>query len=81
MKAVFEELNDDVGVFIVDGVRKIYHVGRELLPEDAEIGDVYEVEIEDEHLILGEKLADERKKRIRSAEAKRERLLNRKKNK
>ena len=82
MKAVYEELNGDLAVFIVDNVSKTFHVNAAELPKDAEPGDVFEVEIRmDEELKLGSKLPTERKRREQSARAKREALLKRSQNK
>lgn len=79
-KAVFEELNGDMAVFIVDDVKKPYHITVSKLAEDVKLGDVFEVELaDDESLKLGTKLPEERKRREDSSRAKREKLLKRKK--
>lgn len=82
MKAVFEEINGDLAVFIIDNVQKVYHLSAADLPLDARAGDVFEVEIEaDEKLKLLKKLPEERNQRLESAKAKREALLKRNQNK
>ena len=79
MKAVYEELNGDMAVFIVDDVQKTYHMPVGKLPADAEIGDVYAVKVIGNEIVLLEKLPHEREARLKSARAKREELLRRKK--
>lgn len=82
LKAVFEEINGDVAVFIVDDVQKPYFVSVSDLPDEITLGDVYEVEIAaDEKLRLLKKLPKERKRREESAKSKREALLKRSQNK
>lgn len=78
MKAVYEELNGEMAVFIVDSINKFYHVPAANLPADAETGDVFEVEICGNHLRLLEKLPEEKKRRLDKNRAKREALLKRK---
>ena len=79
MKAVYEELNGDIAVFIVDDIQKTYHKRLEQLPTDAEVGDVYNVSVSGDLLTLLEKLPDERDARLQSARAKRQQLIKRKK--
>lgn len=79
MKAVFEELNGDLAVFIVDGYENVFHIDASFLPNDAQIGDVFAASIDGCHLVLGDKLDDERRARLDSAQAKREALLRRNK--
>ena len=79
MKAVYEELNGDIAVFIVDDVQEIYHMPVGKLPVDAEVGDVYAVKVIGNEIVLLEKLPHEREARLKSARAKREELLRRKK--
>lgn len=79
MKAVYEELNGEIAVFIVDDIQKNYHKRLEQLPADAEVGDVYRVSLEGDSITLIQKLPDERNARLKSARAKREELLKRKK--
>lgn len=79
MKAVYEELNGDMAVFIVDDVQKTYHMPVGKLPADAEINDVYTVKVTGDEIVLLEKLPHEREARLKSARAKREELLRRKK--
>jgi len=78
MKAVFEEINGEYAVFIVDNVLKMYHLSASKLPPSTKIGDVFEVEItEDDQLNLLNKLPEERMQREQAARAKREALLKR----
>lgn len=77
MKAVYEELHGNEAVFILDDVAKVYHVDVSLLPEGAVAGDVFQVQIEGASLVIGEKLDNEREKRLLSAQEKREQLLKR----
>lgn len=82
MKAVFEELNGEIAVFLVEDLKRTVQVRRALLPEDARVGDIYEVEWNaDEQLQLLEKLPKERERRENSARKKREELLKRNKEK
>lgn len=80
VKAVFEEVNGDVAVFIVEEVKKTYHKSVSDLPTDAQVGDVFEVEIAGDELRLVEDLPAEKEARLKSNQAKREELLKRKKN-
>ena len=78
MKAVFEEINGEYAVFLVEELGKTFHVNRVDLPEDAVNGDVFEVEIDfDNQLKLLEKLPDETMTRKASAQLKRKKLLER----
>ncbi len=79
MKAVYEELNGEIAVFIVDDIKKTYHKQVQQLPADAEVGDVFAVSVSSDEITLLEKLPDEREARLKSARAKREELLKRKK--
>lgn len=82
MKAVFEEINGDLAVLIVDDAQKPYFISASDLPAETTTGDVFEVEIEaDEKLKLLKKLPEERKRREQSAKSKREALLKRSQNK
>lgn len=79
MKAVFEELNGDIAVFVVDDVSRAYYLDVAELPKGSATGDVFAVEIvDDEKLILSDKLPAERERREKSSRAKREELLKRK---
>lgn len=79
MKAVYEELNGEIAVFIMDDIKKTYHKRVQQLPADAEVGDVFAVSVIGDKITLIEKLPDEREARLKSARAKREELLKRKK--
>lgn len=80
MKAVFEELNGDVAVFILDDIDQIFYKNIAELPSNAQVNDVFEVEIVEEELKLINKLPDEREMRLKSNQEKRKKLLRRKKN-
>ena len=79
MKAVYEELNGNSAVFIVDDIPKTYHLPLGELPADAQVGDVFAVKVAGHDITLLEKLPHEREARLKSARAKREALLKRKK--
>lgn len=79
MKAVFEELNGNLAVFVVDNVSKMYHIEAAKLPKSARVGDVFEVELVGEDLKILDKLSEERKRREQANRLKREELLRRKK--
>lgn len=79
MKAVFEELNGNVAVFVVDNLSKMYHVEAAKLPEGTREGDVFEVEVAGDELVILEKLPEEREHRLQANRLKREELLRRKK--
>ena len=79
MKAVYEELNGNLAVFIVDDIPKTYHMPVGRLPADAQVGDVFAVNVDGHDITLLEKLPHEREARLKSARAKREALLKRKK--
>lgn len=79
MKAVYEELNGNLAVFIVDDIPKTYHLPLVKLPADARVGDVFAVKVTGHDITLLEKLPHEREARLKSARAKREALLKRKK--
>lgn len=78
MKAVFEEVNGDTAVFLVDDAKKPYFLSVSDLPTDAQPGDVFKVAVgADEKLELLEELPNERRRREQSAKSKREALLKR----
>lgn len=79
MKAVYEELNGNIAVFIVDDIKKTYHKRIGELPANAQVGDVFAIKVTDNEITLLEKLPYEREARLKSARAKREELLRRKK--
>ena len=78
-KAVYEELNGEMSVFIVDGISKIYHIPVSNLPADANLRDVYEVEVQGAELHLIKKLPGERETRLEANRLKRAELLKRRK--
>jgi len=78
MKAVFEEVNGDLAVFIVEDVEKTYSLSIDHLPKNANPGDIFEATIgADDQLNLLKKLPNERRQREQSAQSKREALLKR----
>lgn len=75
MIAVFEEINGQYAVFLVEGPARKYHLHLSKLPEDANPGDLYRVLINDKNEIeLGQKLREERDRRKESNRLKREAL-------
>lgn len=81
MKAVYEELNGEIAVFLVEELQRTVPIKQSKLPADAHIGDIYEVEWNaDAQLQFLNKLPDERARREESARRKREMLLRRSKN-
>ncbi len=82
MKAVYEELNGEMAVFLIEELKRTVQLEQSKLPVDAKIGDIYEVEWQaDAPLQFLEKLPAERARREQSARAKREELLRRNKKK
>lgn len=80
MKAVYEELNGDIAVFLVEDLNRTIQIRQSKLPADARVGDIYEVEWNaDAQLQFLYKLPEERRRREDSARKKREALLRRSK--
>lgn len=79
MKAVYEEKIGHLAVFIVEDLEKTFHIPLKELPNDANTGDVFLVEVLDNHLRLLKNLPDERDQRLKANRLKREELLRRKK--
>ena len=78
MKAVFEEMNGDLAVFLVEDVEKTYFISIDHLPKNAKPGDIFETTIgAGDQLNLLKKLPNERRQREQSAQSKREALLKR----
>ena len=78
MKAVYEELNGDIAVFLVEELKRTVSINQSKLPADARVGDIYEVEWNaDAQLQFLNKLPDERARREASNRKKREMLLRR----
>lgn len=78
MKAIYEELNGDIAVFLVEELKRTVSINQSKLPADARIGDIYEVEWNaDAQLQFLNKLPDERARREASNRKKREMLLRR----
>lgn len=77
MKAVFEEVNGNQAVFVLDDYPAVFHLDVSDLPEDVVIGDVFSVCVVDGTFQLDQKLAAERTARKETVKAKREMLLRR----
>ena len=80
MIAVFEEVNGQYAVFLVEESSKTYHLPVSLLPKDAQPGDLFEVIINAQNeMELGRELREERDRRKENNRMKREALKRRKK--
>lgn len=79
MKAVFDETNGHLAVFLVEQLNETYHIPVKDLPAETKQGDVFLVEVIDGELSLIENLPIERDERLKANRAKREALLKRKK--
>lgn len=79
MKAVFDETNGHLAVFLVEQLSETYHIPVKDLPAETKLGDVFLVEVIDGELSLIENLPIERDERLKANRAKREALLKRKK--
>lgn len=78
MKAVLDEINGAVAVFVVDEPAKTFYQNVASLPAGARVGDVFAVNLRaDDTFALGEILPNERKRREASSRAKRAELLKR----
>lgn len=78
MIAVFEEVNGQYAVFLVEDLAKKYHLHLSKLPPDANPGDVFKVAInEDDEIELYRELREERNRRKESNRMKREFLKRR----
>lgn len=78
MIAVFEEVNGQYAVFLVEDPPEKYHLHVSKLPEDASPGDLFQITISNLHEIeLGKQLKDERDQRKESNRMKREALKRR----
>lgn len=81
MIAVFEEVNGQYAVFLVEDLSKTYHLHVSKLPMDASPGDVFEVGInEQDELKLLRALNEERDRRQELNRLKREALKRRQNN-
>lgn len=78
MIAVFEEINGQYAVFLVEDSGQKYHLHQSKLPEDAKPGDLFGAIINDQNEIeLGQQLREERDRRKESNRLKREALKRR----
>lgn len=78
MIAVFEEVNGQYAVFLVEDLSRKYHLHLSKLPEYSVPGDIFEVAINEHNEIeLGQELRDERDRRKESNRKKREALKKR----
>ena len=78
MIAVFEEVNGQYAVFLVEDLSKTYHLHISKLPLDASPGDLFKVRInEHAEIELGQELREERDRRLESNRMKREALKRR----
>lgn len=81
MIAVFEEVNGQYAVFLVEDFSKTYHLHVSKLPKDASPGDVFEVGInEQDELEILQVLNEERDRRQELNRLKREALKRRQNN-
>ncbi len=78
MIAVFEEVNGQYAVFLVEDLSKKYHLHLSKMPQDANPGDVFQISInEHDKIELGQQLRDERDQRKERNRLKREALKKR----
>ena len=78
MIAVFEEVNGQYAVFLVEEYSKKYHLHVSKLPKDTYPGDLFEVTINAQNKIeLVQELKEERDRRKKNNRMKREALKNR----
>lgn len=75
MRAVFEEVNGEYAVFLVEELSKTYSFQTSKLPRNATVGDVFEVRVDqDDTIEIIQNLPEERKQREESNRLKREAL-------
>lgn len=78
MIAVFEEINGQYAVFLVEALSRKYHLHLSKMPPDANPGDLFKVTInERDEIDLGQQLRGERDRRKESNRMKREALKRR----
>lgn len=78
MIAVFEEVNGQYAVFLVEDLSRKYHLHLSKMPLDANPGDLFNVIInERDEIVLGRQLRDERERRKERNRIKREALKRR----
>lgn len=77
MKAVFERHDGKIATFLLEDIQKSHAISYQKLPKDLEVGDVVEVKLDGDELIILEKLPEERKRREERIRQKREQLLKR----
>lgn len=79
MKAVFERHDGKIATFLLEDIQKCHTISYQKIQKDLEVGDVVEVKLEGDELIILEKLPEERKRREDRIRQKREKLLKRSK--
>lgn len=80
MRAVLEEIEQNIACLIPDDGSKARYVSREDLPDEIQVGDILEIEFDEKgKLISAERLFNEKKRRLNRNENKRMKLLQRKK--
>lgn len=78
MKAVFEEVNGEYAVLLLEELKRTYSIPQKELPSGAKIGDIFEVELTAQNEIqFQRKLLKERSLRENGNRAKREALKRR----
>lgn len=78
MRAVFEEVNGQYAVFLVEDLSRKYHLHLSKLPQNVNLGDLFQVKINEHNEIeLGAELTEERDRRRESNRMKREALKRR----
>lgn len=78
MIAVFEEVNGQYAVFLVEDLAKNYHLHLSKMPPNANPGDLFKVSInEQDEIELGQQLRDEKERRQERNRMKREALKRR----
>ncbi|MEK4948501.1 MAG: DUF3006 family protein [Carnobacterium inhibens] len=78
MKMVLEEIEGDLARFIPDEGAS-FHIKKSLLPENYQIGEVYEVTISEGQVSMIEPLKEETQERLAKMRQKRKKLLNKRK--
>lgn len=82
MRAIFEELEGEIARLIPDNGNDPIEINRDRLPEDARLGDVFEVYYQSKEMNSIAKIVlipNERTKRLENMKSKREALLKRSK--
>lgn len=77
MKMMLEEIEGELARFIPDKGAS-FHVKKELLPENYQIGEMYEVTVDGEQVLGIDPLKEETQERLAKMKQKRAHLLNKK---